>query len=178
MKVVFLQDVPNVAKAGEAREVSDGYGRNFLLPKKLAVLNKSGTAEKIKAQLESKVETEKFLELARELEGKHVTIQARVGTKKERLHGSITSAHIAEELEKSAGLIVDKRKIDLAEPIHQLGDYEIAIKLAKDITPKIKVFVIEKEKEAEKESPKETKAEKEPPAEVKAKEPEVEQKAE
>lgn len=168
MKVVFVQDVPNVGRAGEAREVADGYGRNYLLPKKLAVLNAPGVAEKIKSQLEAKVETEKLLALARELEGKHVTIQARVGAKKERLHGSITSAHIAEELGKSTGLIVDKRKLDLAEPIHQLGDYEITIKLSKDIAPKIKVFVIEKEKECEKEPAKEAKAEKEPEAEKKA----------
>ena len=152
MKVVFLEDVPNVAKTGDVKEVADGYGRNYLLPRKLAVLSKPGVAEMVTEHLKTKVETDKMVALAKELEGKAIFIKARVGAKKERLHGSITSADIAEELQKSTGLEVDKRKIDLAEPIKHLGDYEITIKLAKDITPKIKLSVIEKEKEAEKEA--------------------------
>lgn len=151
MKVVFLQDVPNVAKAGDVKEVATGYGRNYLLPKKLAVLSKRGVAEMVVEHLKMGVETEKLQALAKELDGKAVVIKARVGAKKERLHGSITAADITEELQKSTGLEVDKRKIDMAEPIKQLGEYEITIKLAKDIAPKIKVSVIEKEKEPEKE---------------------------
>ena len=151
MKVIFLQDVPNVARAGEIKEVASGYGRNFLIPKKLALLANLPALSTIKTQLKteagSEVQTEdRLAELAQELEGKEITLKARAGAK-ERLYGSITSADIAAELENSSGVVIDKRKIELADPIHQLGSYEVAIKLAKDIIPKIKVTVTEKESE-------------------------------
>ena len=149
MKVVFLQDVPNVARAGELKEVADGYGRNFLLPKKLAVLASSSAASMIEAQRRIKAQSQAALEteldeLARQLEGKEITLKVRVGAK-DRLYGSITSADIASELQNTTGLVVDKRKIELAEPIRQLGSYEVTIRLAKDIIPQIKVTVIEEE---------------------------------
>jgi len=148
MKVIFLQDVPNVARAGEIKEVASGYGRNFLIPKKLAVLAKSpasiiDTQLKMKAQGQADVQAE-LVGLAQQLEGKEIILKARVGAK-DKLFGSITSADITAELQNTAGLVVDKRKIELAEPIRQLGSYEVAIKLAKDIIPKIKVTVTEKE---------------------------------
>ncbi len=155
MKVVFLEDVPNVAKAGDVKEVSDGYGRNYLLPKKLAVLSKPGAVAQVKAQIEARAETETLRKLAAEIEGKEITLKVKMGAK-ERMHGSITAANISSELKSVLGQEVDKRKIELAEPIKQLGTYEIVIKLAKDITPKIKVNIVEKEKEPEKETPKET----------------------
>ena len=149
MKVVFLQDVPNMARAGEIKEVADGYGRNFLIPQKLALLASSPTISlveaqrKINARNQQQTEAE-LVELANQLDGGEVTLKARAGVK-DRLYGSITNADIATELESTTGLVIDKRKIDLAEPIHQLGSYEVAIRLAKDIIPKIKVTVIEKE---------------------------------
>ena len=151
MKVIFLHDVPNVAKAGEIKEVASGYGRNFLLPKKLALLANSPALSTIEAQLKikagSQVQTEAGLvELAQQLEGKEITLEARVGAK-DRLYGSITSADIASELQNTSGVVIDKRKIGLAEPIRQLGSYEVAIRLAKDIIPKIKVIIKEKETE-------------------------------
>ena len=151
MKVIFLQDVPNVARAGEIKEVAGGYGRNFLIPKKLALLANSPALSTIKTQLKteasSEVQTEdRLAELAQELEGKEITLKARAGAK-DHLYGSITSADIAAELENSSGVVIDKRKIELADPIRQLGSYEVAIKLAKDIIPKIKVTVTEKESE-------------------------------
>ncbi|GAI08205.1 unnamed protein product, partial [marine sediment metagenome] len=76
--------------------------------------------------------------------GIEVTLKARAGAK-DRLYGSITSADIAAELEATTGLVVDKRKMELAEAIRQLGSYEVTIRLTKDIVPKIKVTVIEKE---------------------------------
>ncbi len=154
MKVIFLQDVPNVAQAGEIKEVANGYGRNFLFPKKLALLASSSASSVIKAQHQIKtsdqaqIETE-LVELANQLEGREVNLKARVGAK-DRLYGSITNADIAGELESTAGLVVDKRKIELAEPIRQLGSYEIAVRLAKDIIPKIKVTVTEEETTPEK----------------------------
>jgi len=149
MKVIFLQDVPNVARAGEIKEVASGYGRNFLIPKKLAVLANSPAVSTIEAQLKikagSQVQTEaELVEQAHHLDGKEIVLEARVGAK-DRLYGSITSADIAAELQNSTGVVVDKRKLELAEPIRQLGSYEVAIRLAKDIIPKIKVIVKEKE---------------------------------
>jgi large subunit ribosomal protein L9 len=151
MKVVFLEDVPNVAKAGDTKEVADGYGRNYLLPKKLALVSKPGAVAQVKAQIEAKAETEKMKKMAAELEGKEISLKVKMGAK-DRMHGSITAANIATELKSLTGLDVDKRKIDLAEPIKHLGSFDIAIKLAKDIEPKIKVNIVEKEKEPEKEA--------------------------
>jgi len=166
MRVVFLQDVPNVAKAGEIKEVANGYGRNFLIPKKLALLAKpqaikqAETGDIAKARVNAELTA-----LAGQLEGKELILKAKAGAK-DRLYGSITSADIASELNNVTGLAIDKRRIEF-EPIHQLGSYEVTIRLAKDILPKIKVTV------AEEETPKEEK--KAPKAKKKA--PKKEEKA-
>jgi len=154
MKVVFLKDVPRVAKAGEIKEVASGYGRNFLIPRELAMLaspqaiSLAEAQRRVKARQQAESEAE-LVELARELEGKEITLEARVGAQ-EHLYGSITNADIAAELESSAGLVVDKRKIELAEPIRELGSYEVAVRLAKEIVPKIKVTVTAKVEEESK----------------------------
>jgi len=153
MKVIFLEDVPKVARAGEIKEVADGYGRNFLIPKGLAVLASSPAANTVEIQRRIRAKEEatlaaEVLGLANQLEGKEVVLKAKVGAK-DRLYGSVTSADIASELEKATGLVVDKRKIELAEPIRQLGSCEVTIRLAKDVVPKIKVNVIEQETEKE-----------------------------
>jgi large subunit ribosomal protein L9 len=152
MKVVFLQDVPNVARAGDTKEVADGYARNYLLAKNLAVIARPGAAEDVKAHLESRAQTEKFKKLADQLEGKEIVLKVKLGAKG-RMHGSVGAADISKELKNAFDLEVDKRKIELAEPIRQVGNYEITIKLAKDVNPKIKVNIIEKEKPAEEEQP-------------------------
>jgi large subunit ribosomal protein L9 len=168
MKVVFLQDVPNVAKAGEIKEVAAGYGRNFLIPRKLAAL----ASPQAMSQVETIDKTEarenaELGELAAQLEGKEVSLKAKAGAK-ERIYGSITSADIAAELESTTGIEVDKRKIELDEPIRQLGSYEVSIRLAKDILPKIKVNVTEEEKpKAEKKPAKKKAAKEKAPAKAK-----------
>jgi large subunit ribosomal protein L9 len=146
MKVIFLQDVPNVARAGEVKEVANGYGRNFLIPQKLALSAGSpASIKQLKMKVQGQADTQaELVKLAQQLEGKEIILKARVGAK-DRLFGSITSADIASELNDSAGIVIDKRKVELAEPIRQLGNYEIAIRLAKDIIPKIRVTVTEKE---------------------------------
>jgi large subunit ribosomal protein L9 len=151
MKVIFLEEVPNVAKAGDIKEVADGYGRNYLLPKKLALVSKPGAVAAVKAQIAAKAETEQMRKLAAQIEGKEITLKVKMGTK-DRMHGSITAANVATELQDLIGQAIDKRKIDLVEPIKQLGTYDISIKLAKGIEPKIKLMVIEKDKEPEKEA--------------------------
>ena len=147
MKVIFLENVPNIAKVSQIKEVANGYGKNFLIPKKLAVMVKPDAINALGAQLEAKArdqaQTEaELLEMATHLDGREVVLQARTGTQ-DRLYGSITTADIATELENVTGLAIDKRKIDLVEPIRQLGSYEINIKLAKDIVPQIRVTVSE-----------------------------------
>ena len=148
MKVIFLQDVPNVAQAGQVKEVADGYARNYLIPRKLAAMAQPQAVSQIEARTK-KIEarlTGELTELAGQLEGKEVSLKAKAGAK-EKLYGSITSADIAAELKNVTGIEVDKRKIELGEPIRQLGSYEIAIKLGKDIAPKVRVTVTEEEAE-------------------------------
>jgi len=164
MKVVFIEDVPNVAETGEIKDVADGYGRNYLIPRKLAVLADARatqiveTRKKRKARIEAETEAE-MQELAKQLEGLDIVIKAKAGAK-DRLYGSITNADIAEEVNKSAGLEIDKRKIELEKPIHEIGSYDIPIRLTKDIIPRVKLSVIEEEK-AEVKEKKESKAKKE-----------------
>ncbi len=148
MKVVFLQDVANVARAGEVKEVADGYGRNFLIPQKLALLARPEVMHNIGAQIEAKARSQaqtgtELRELAGHLEGREIILQARTGGTNQ-LYGSITAADIATELESATGFIVDKKKIELGESIRHLGSYEVAIRLAKEIVPKIKIMVTEK----------------------------------
>jgi len=148
MRVIFLEDVPNVARAGEIKEVANGYGRNFLIPKKLALLANSPVTSQLQVQpkLTTQDQTEdELVKLANQLEGKEITLKARAGAK-DRLYGSITTTDIAAELQTIVGVAVDKRKLELAEPIRQLGSYEVAIRLAKDIVPRIKVTVTAEEK--------------------------------
>ncbi|MFC1906412.1 50S ribosomal protein L9 [Chloroflexota bacterium] len=153
MKVVFIQDVSNVARAGDIKEVASGYGRNFLIPQKLALLASSPAVSAIEAQRKistrNQQQTEaEVVELANQLDGREVILKAQVGVK-DRLYGSITNADIATELESATGLVIDKKKIDLVKPIHQLGNYEVTIRLAKDVIPKIKVIVTEGERETD-----------------------------
>ena len=140
MKVIFLQDVPNVARAGDEKEVADGYARNYLIPKNLVVIARPGAANVVAARQQKQVA--ELAELAGKLEGVEINLKARAGAK-DRLYGAVTTADIAEELDKMTGLTIDKRKIDLEKPIHQLGSYDVAIRLAKEIMPKIKVIVTE-----------------------------------
>ncbi len=152
MKVIFIEDVPKVANTGEVKEVADGYMRNYLLPKKLAVMATPSALKNLEADLKirsrKKAQTDaEFASLAQQLEGKVITLKAKAG-EKARLYGSITSTDVAAGLEK-AGIIIDKRRIALSKPIHQLGNYEITIKLSKDFAPKIRVIVAGEEETAE-----------------------------
>jgi len=145
MKVVFLQEVPQVGKVGEVKEVADGYGRNFLLPKGLALLATPSKIREVERQRQANVlhqtrSDAELVELARDLEGKEINLKARIGTK-DRLYGSITRADIVRELHQLTGIDIDKRKVELPQPIRRLGSYEVAIRLSKDIMPKIKVSV-------------------------------------
>lgn len=134
-----------MAKAGETKEVTDGYGRHFLIPRRLAVLADANATNILERQrkVEVKIATEQA-GLARQLDGKEVTLKAKTGAE-DKFFGAITAADIATELQKVTGIAVDKRKIELAEPIRQLGNYEIDIKLGKEAIAKIQVAIIGEE---------------------------------
>ena len=161
MKIVLLEDVPGRGKAGEIKEVSKGYAKNFLLPRGLALVATSTVIKQVESRLEREklegsIDREKLVELAQQIEGREIRLKARMGAG-ERLFGSITAANVAEELSRAIGSVIDKRKIDIEKPFRQTGSYEIAVKLASDIKPKITVVIEEEEKEAEPEKKKEKK---------------------
>jgi len=176
VKVIFIEDVPDVALAGEAKEVADGYGRNYLLPKKLAVLANSQASGIVEVQLKKvalkRAQAEKEMaEVAAKLNGMEITLKAKVG-EKERLYGSVTGADIAEQLSSSAGLDIDKRKIELDEPIREVGSHEVTVRFTQDITAVITVTVepdkvVEAKEEKEEKKPRAKKEQRVEEAEAK-----------
>jgi len=180
MKVVFLQDVPGTGRAGEIREVTKGYAKNFLMPRGLALIATPAIMKQVelrleRQKLEESVDREKLVELAQQIEGKEIRFKARLGGG-ERLFGSITATDVADELGRAIGSVIDKKKIDIEKPFRQTGSYEVAVKLASDIKPKITVVIEEgTEPKPEKEQEKEEKPEKAKRQESKK---ETEQKAE
>lgn len=147
MKVIFLRDVSQKGKRGEVKEVADGYARNYLLPKGMAVIATPSTLKTYEEQAKANVhrhvkEGEEIYELVKMVEGKELRFKAKSGGK-ERIHGSITSAHIADELSKIVGQNIDKKKILLKEPLRQLGTSEVVIAFSKDREAKINVIIEE-----------------------------------
>ena len=149
MKVILLKDVKGTGKKNEVKEVSDGYARNYLLPKKLAVpadnTNMKELNEKNKSkELKAKKEYEAAVELGKKMEELNVVIYAKAGDGG-RLFGSITSKDIAEQIKKQHNIEVDKRKITLDEPIRVLGSRFVDIKIHQKVTTKLRVDVKEKQ---------------------------------
>ena len=147
MKVILQQDVKGQGKKGQMVEVSDGYGRNFLLPRKLAV---ETTAENVNTmKMQDKAKAARLAEekaaaqaLAERLEGVQVKIKARAG-QGGKLFGSITSKEISEELKAQFGLDVGKSKIVLSDPIKSFGAFDVKCKLGSEVSGVINVLVIE-----------------------------------
>lgn len=152
MRVVLLKNVSGLGEAGEVKEVSNGYGRNFLLPRGLAefaspALMKRADERRKAEERRQQLASAEMEELAQTLEGLKVVIRAKIGAQ-DRLYGAVTSADIADEVQRLTGQDIDKRKIELSEPIHQLGEYEVPVKLSGDLVPKLKVVVEEERAEA------------------------------
>ena len=148
MKVVFLADVKGQGKKDQIKEVSDGYARNFLLPKKLAAPADAKVMNEIKNKEASKlhkieVEKAEANALAEKLKTVTVKITAQAGADG-RLYGSVTSKDIVEALEKQFGIVIDKRKLTLPEPIKAFGVYIIDVKLYTEISGKVNVSVSDK----------------------------------
>ena len=150
MKVVLVQDVPRLGRVGEVREVADGYGRNFLLPRKLALPATPSALKQAEVLLQKEVKGKERLavelsELAQQLEGFSITFKEKV-VAEGRLYGSVREVQIAQELSRLTGFEIGKGSVELEEPIQQLGSYEVTVRLAKDLTPRIKI-IVEEEKE-------------------------------
>ena len=147
MKVILQQDVRGQGKKGQMVEVSDGYGRNFLLPRKLAV---EATAENVNTmKMQDKARQARLAEekaaaqaLAERLKGVQVNIRARAG-QGGKLFGSITSKEIAEEMKKQFDMDVNKSKIVLSDPIKSFGAFEVKCKLGSEVSGVINLLVIE-----------------------------------
>ena len=161
MEVILKEDVVNLGHRGDVVKVADGYGRNFLLPRKLALqataANKA-VIEQMKASAARRSATEKVQaeELLTKLEPVVLTFTRKSG-ESGQLFGSVTSADIAAEL-ATRGFEIDRRKISLNEPIKALGNHEVAIRLHREVTAHVKVKVMG-EAVAEEEAPAENAAE-------------------
>jgi len=148
MKVILQADVKGHGKKGQMVEVSDGYARNFLIPRKLALI---ATAENISVMKQQdkarqrKLEADKAAaqELATKLEGVQVRIPAKAGGDGGKLFGAVTSKEISEELAAQHGIIIDKNKIVQTDPIKAFGPYDIKCKLGFEISGIIHVLVVE-----------------------------------
>jgi large subunit ribosomal protein L9 len=145
VKVIFLTDVPQVAKAGELRDVADGYARNYLIPKRLAAIATPAVVQQHEAQQRSiERQQAKALEeakaLAARLEGITVRVKARAG-QEGRLFGSVTAADIASAIQQEVGQEVDRRRVEIAEPIHTLGEHSAIVRLGLELTPTVTVIV-------------------------------------
>lgn len=148
MEVILREDVDKLGNRGEIVKVADGYARNFLLPKRLAVpateANKKIIEQERQAHLRREAtERGEAQELAKLLDGVTVTIAQKAG-EMDQLFGSVTSKDIVEALE-AQNFTIERRKIHLDEPIKQLGEHAIAVRLFRDVTAEIKVNVVREE---------------------------------
>jgi len=145
MKVVLLEDVKSLGKKGDIVEVSEGYARNFIIPKKKGVEANQENLNTLKLQKanEEKIAKEK-LEAAKELAAKlnEVSVSLTIkGGKDGRTFGSVSSKEIEEAIKSQLGLEIDKKKLVIAEPIKTFGNHEVKVKLHKDVTAALKVKV-------------------------------------
>jgi large subunit ribosomal protein L9 len=145
MEVILREHVDNLGRRGEVVKVADGYARNYLLPRKLALLVTEGNKKQIdreRVKFEAKeLEEQKVAEaVAARLAGVELQIARKVG-ETEVLFGSVTSADIAEAL-AAKGFDLDRRKFHLPEPIKKLGEYEVPLKLHREVTIQVKVKVV------------------------------------
>lgn len=146
MKVILLQEVPGLGKPGDVKEVANGYARNYLLPHQLVTAATPGELANLQqrvaaAQRRTENQRREHASLADRLAGVTLTFAVRVG-RGDRLYGSVTSQDIAAALEQQEHLTVDRRTILLREPIRTLGTFEVPVRVATKVEPKITVTLV------------------------------------
>ena len=145
MKVMLTKDVANVGAAGEIKDVADGYGRNFLIPRKLAVVAGRGVeaeARRIRdaASRREAKERDEAQELAEQIGNKTVVVRLKVGSE-DKVFGAVTNEDIAVALRQQQQVEIDRRKIDLKEPIKQLGEHVVPLRLHREVEARINLIV-------------------------------------
>lgn len=146
MKVILLHDVPGLGKPGDVKDVADGYARNYLLPRQLVTAATADQMANLRervaaAQRRAAKQRESDESLAARLSGVTLTFAVRVG-QGERLYGSVTSQNIADALQEQEEITIDRRLIQLRDPLRQLGDFEVGVRIAQGLEPKVKVKII------------------------------------
>jgi large subunit ribosomal protein L9 len=145
MKVVLLQDIKGTGKAGETKDVADGYARNFLLPRKLAQPATKGAEAQVERQKATATQREQreldeAKGLAKRLEAAQVTLKLRSG-KDGKLFGAVTNADVASALKQQHGITLDRRKIEFDEPVKAMGPGTAHVKLHHEVTARIPLMV-------------------------------------
>jgi len=149
MEVILREDIEKLGNRGQVVKVAPGYARNFLLPKRLAVLATEGNKKIVEQERQAHVRREakqkdEALDLSKQLTGVTVTIAQKAG-ENDQLFGSVTSKDVADALAAKDFTAVDRRKIQLDEPIKQLGEYKVPVKLHKDVTAEVTVIVVKEQ---------------------------------
>ena len=145
MRVVFLEDVEGVARGGEVKEVKNGFARNYLIPQNLAAPATHNNLQRIKklssqASITRVQRLEDMQELATALEGTQVNIEMRAGVNN-RLYGSVTGTMVADAVAEETGREIERRLVQLDDPIREVGEYDVPIRLHSDVSASIKVVV-------------------------------------
>lgn len=147
MKVILLQEVKNLGKKGGLIEVAEGYGRNFLLPRGLAIEASEGNVRSLQEEkTREKAKADRLIREAKalrdKLNGREVNVKARAG-ESGKLFGSVTAKDIADALAQAAKVPVDKKKVEIKEPIRTVGVHSASVKLGTDIVAEVKVRIVE-----------------------------------
>jgi len=145
VKVILLKDVPGTGKAGTLSDVKEGHARNFLIPRGLATVATTTEINNVVATREATARRQARLQaseqkLAEKIGHTSLTIRARVGGQ-HRLYGAVTAADVARELNKVLGATIDRRRVELAEPIHHLGTFKVPVRIAAELNPSVTVNV-------------------------------------
>ncbi len=145
MEIILREDVQHLGKVGEVVKVKDGYARNYLLPKGLAYPATDANKKKIAYEGERVAKQRAAEKTAAQTEATrladvHLTFEVKVG-EEEKLYGSVTASDIQRKLEEM-GIHVDKRKIDLSEPIRELGEFNVGIKIHPEVRPEVRITVV------------------------------------
>lgn len=145
MKVLLNEAVKNVGKAGEVKEVKDGYARNYLIPRGIAVVATAGTLKQAEAQRQAELRREEKnaaenQALAQKVGSTTVTLRAKSGPQG-RLYGAITASDVAAALSEQIGQPIDRRRVEIEEPIRQVGEHKVPVRLAQNVVPVLTVTV-------------------------------------